>query len=696
MPSPKHTNRLADETSPYLLQHAHNPVDWYPWGEEALARAHELDRPIFLSVGYAACHWCHVMERESFEDEQTAADLNEHFVSIKVDREERPDIDSVYMGAVQAMTGQGGWPMSVFMTSEGKPFYGGTYFPDEPRHGMPSFRQLLARITQVWTEQREDVEASATKVAEAIEAQQRAPQQLLDEATAEPLRPLDERMRSIVATLRESFDPVHGGWGHAPKFPQAMTVELLLREHLRSGDTDAQVMAAKALDEMARGGIYDHLGGGFARYSTDAAWLVPHFEKMLYDNALLARTYAHAAKVLRDDHYAYVARETLDFVAHELRVPRDGAFAASLDADTQGVEGLTYIWRASEVRELLGPTADLFAAAYDVTEQGNWEGGTILRRVRSDTDLAAEFERPRDAVVELLAEARVTLLRARDERPQPARDDKVLTSWNGLMIAAFADVGKLLEETDFVTIATQAADFVLARLRRPDGRLLRSWKDDRALHDGTLEDYSHLADGLLALYEATFEERFFVAARELADTVLEHFGAADGGFYDTADDAESLITRPRTLQDNAVPSGAAMATLVLLRLAALTGEGRYRSAAERALAPMTDLATRYPTGFAQWLAASLLSETPIAEVAIVGDPAADETRALLAVAREGHQPARVVASSATPGASAVPLLAGRAQIEGAATAYVCRDFACQRPTTDPDELRRQLERAATA
>ena len=475
MDAPRHTNRLAGETSPYLLQHAHNPVDWYPWGDEALERANELDRPIFLSVGYAACHWCHVMERESFEDEQTAADLNEHYVAVKVDREERPDIDSIYMSAVQAMTGQGGWPMSVFLTPDGRPFYGGTYFPDEPRHGMPSFRQLLARIAQVWEQQRDDVEGSATKVAEAIRDEQEAPRRLLEAIASEPPSQLDERMRAATSALRESFDPVNGGWGTAPKFPQAMSIEFLLREYGRSGSVDAQQMAGKALDEMARGGIYDHLGGGFARYSTDARWLVPHFEKMLDDNALLARTYAHAWQVLGDDHYAYIARETLDFVAHELRNPPGGAFAASLDADTEGVEGATYVWRASEIRELLGKHAPLFESAYGVTDAGNWEGRTILNRVRGDTELALEHERPREDIAEELARDRVKLLRARDERPQPARDDKVLTGWNGLMIAAFADVGRILEESSFVSVASEAADFLLRESRTDAGRLRRSW-----------------------------------------------------------------------------------------------------------------------------------------------------------------------------------------------------------------------------
>ncbi len=693
---PRFANRLVHETSPYLLQHAHNPVNWYPWGEDALTLARETDRPIFLSVGYAACHWCHVMERESFEDEQTAADLNTDFVSIKVDREERPDIDSIYMDAVQAMTGQGGWPMSVFLTPDGRPFYGGTYFPDEPRHGMPAFRQLLARIAEIWADQRDEIETTATRLAEHIRNEQEAPSRLADAIAGQPKTHLDERMAETVATLKVGFDPNNGGWGTAPKFPQSMAIELLLNEHLRSDDRDAHLMAIKTLDAMAAGGIYDHLGGGFARYATDAAWLVPHFEKMLYDNAQLARVYSHAWQVTGEDHFAYIARETLDFVAHELRVPPGGGFASSLDADTDGQEGLTYTWHAAQIREILGDDAPLFEAAYGVTDAGNWEGRTILERVQDDTALAAEFERPRSEIRDALAEARVKLLRARDERPQPARDDKVLTSWNGLMIGAFADGGRILDEAIFIDVATEAADFILRELRTPQGRLLRAWKDDKAQHSATLEDHAHLADGLLALYEATFEERFFTAARELADLMLAHFEADDGGFHDTADDAEALIARPRGLQDNALPSGGAMASLVLLRLAALTGEGRYRSAAERALEPIVGIAAQHPTGFSQWLQAYQLANTPIVEVAIVGDPEADDTRALLAVAGKGRHPERVVASSATPATSSVPLLHDRTAIEGAATAYVCRDFACQRPTNDPMELARQLEAASSS
>jgi uncharacterized protein YyaL (SSP411 family) len=470
MPTPPHTNRLAGETSPYLLQHAHNPVDWYPWGDEALGRARELDRPIFLSIGYAACHWCHVMAHESFEDGSTAELLNAEFVSIKVDREERPDLDAVYMDALQALTGQGGWPMSMFLTPDGLPFYGGTYFPDSSHHGLPSFRQLLRALAEAWRERRDEVSAAAERLAEHVRREQDTPDRLRLALDDQPRTAWTERMQAATANLGRDFDHVHGGWGAAPKFPQAMSIELLLQEHVRTGAAEPRQLAEQTLTAMARGGIYDHLGGGFARYATDASWLVPHFEKMLYDNAQLARVYAHAAQLTGDQRYAYFARETLDFVAHELRHPPDGAFAASLDADTEGEEGATYVWSAAEIRAILGQRAPLFEAAYGVTEAGNWEGRTILNRVRDDTSLAVEFERSREDIAEALAQARTDLLRARDERPQPMRDDKVLASWNGLMIGAFAEAGRSLGESGFVQVAVEAADFVLRELTKPDGK----------------------------------------------------------------------------------------------------------------------------------------------------------------------------------------------------------------------------------
>ncbi len=687
-PRPSGANRLAGETSPYLLQHAHNPVDWFPWGPEALSRARLLDRPIFLSIGYAACHWCHVMERESFEDEATAAFINSHFVAIKVDREERPDLDQLYMGAVRAMTGQGGWPMSVFLLPDGRPFFGGTYFPVMPRHGMPSFRQVLEGVRRAWAEQRADVEQAGGKLLEALAAaQQAAP-------TTGGLPPASV-LAEAAATIDASFDPVTGGWGSAPKFPQPMTIELLLRRHRATGDARPLEIACRSLDAMAAGGIHDQLGGGFHRYSTDARWLVPHFEQMLYDNAQLARVYVHAWALTGDDAYLATATGTLDYLVRDLRTS-GGGFAASRDADTDGEEGATFVWSAAEIREVLGEDGALFAAAYGITDAGNWEGRTILSRVRGDSELGERFGLAPDTVVARLATARAGLLARREGRPQPARDDKVLAAWNGLAIAALAEASRALagsgtpalgeDAARYADAATHAADAVLDGLRGPDGRLRRSWKDGRATADGVLEDHANLADGLLSLYEATFEERWFRDAASLADVILAHFADPAGGFFDTADDGEALVVRPRDLQDNATPSGGAMAATVLLRLGALTGAGRFGAAAEAALATAGPHLARHPTAFAQWLCALELVHGGITEVAIVGDPADERTRRLVDVARRGYRPFRVLALSDAPDASAIPLLHHRFALHGRPTAFVCRQFACRQPVHEPEAL----------
>jgi uncharacterized protein YyaL (SSP411 family) len=669
---PAHTNRLADETSPYLLQHAHNPVDWHPWGPEALVRAAAESRPIFLSIGYAACHWCHVMERESFENEETASLLNEAFVAIKVDREERPDLDAIYMDAVQQMTGHGGWPMSVFLTPDGKPFYGGTYFPDRARHGLPAFQDVLRGVAEAWRERRNEVEEAGARIVGSIASQLRG-----GPATA----PKEWMLDSALVALERDFDARNGGWGGAPKFPQPMTIEFLLRMHLRSADERPLAMARRSLDAMAAGGIYDHLGGGFARYATDSVWLVPHFEKMLYDNAQLARVYLHAWQLASDARYREVVEETLGFVEREL-LTDDGGFAASLDADTGGQEGATYVWSQAEIDAVLGDEAPAFMRAYGVTDNGNWEGHTILSRVTPAGDDEAA-----------LHSARARLRSIRDTRPQPARDDKVLTAWNGLMIAAFAEAGAAMGRANWTRTAERAADLLLREVRDDRGRLRRSWKDGRALHSGVLEDYANLAEGLLALYAATFDERWFVAARDLADEILDHFADPAGGFFDTADDHESLITRPKGLQDNAVPAGNAMAATVLLELAALTGEARYSEAAESALAQVTSYVHRYPTGFGQWLSALAFAIGDVTEIALIGDPAADDTRALLDVVRGEYRPFSVVALAAgarQASESAIPLLHERVMRDERATAYVCRAFACRAPTVEPDDLAAQL------
>jgi uncharacterized protein YyaL (SSP411 family) len=685
-------NRLAGETSPYLLQHANNPVDWMPWSGDALARAQLLDRPIFLSIGYAACHWCHVMERESFEDETTARLLNDRFVAIKVDREERPDLDSIYMSAVQAMTGGGGWPMSVFLTPEGRPFYGGTYYPNEPRHGLPSFRQVLQGVSEAWRTQRGEVEAAGQRLVSA----------LVDQARTSPSGEVTidgAFFRAVDAALDARFDARNGSWGGAPKFPQPMTLEYLLRR-MAAGDRAPGAMVRFTLDKMADGGIHDQLGGGFHRYATDDRWLVPHFEQMLYDNAQLARVYLHAAEVVDDTQgatrYREVAVGVLEYMIRELRRD-DGAFASSQDADTDGIEGLTFTWRAPEIREVLGDgeAAERFATAYGVTEAGNWEGVTILSRVwpteqeapaRADTDLEAE-----------LARARAALSERRSTRPQPARDDKALAAWNGLAIAAFAEAGRLLGDDRYTAAAVAAAEAIIGGSYGADGTLKRSWKDGRAIGSGVLEDYSHLAEGLLALYETTFDERWFELARALADTILERFADPAGGFFDTGTDHERLITRPKDPQDNAVPSGAAMATTVLLRLAAFTGEGRYRDAAERAIGTVAPYLVRYPTGFAQWLVAASFAAGAAVEVAIVGDPSEAVTQALLEPVWAAWRPFQVLAVARPDSAagSAIPLLHDRTAIDGTPTAYVCRDFVCSLPVTMVAALTDQLTPRST-
>jgi uncharacterized protein len=702
-------NRLAGETSPYLLQHAHNPVDWYPWGPEALAKAKAEQKPIFLSIGYAACHWCHVMERESFEDAATAADLARDFVAVKVDREERPDLDQVYMAAVQAMTGQGGWPMSVFLTPEGRPFYGGTYFPSEPRHGMPAFRQVLAGVVRAWKEDRASVEATGSRLVEALTEGLRVGAMGVPGGpdVAGSGLPGPGALEAAVATLEAAFDPRHGGWGRAPKFPAAMTLEFLLRR-AAAGDGRALAMACTTLDRMADGGIRDQLGGGFHRYSVDAFWLVPHFEQMLYDNALLARVYVHAWGLTGDPRYREVAAAALDFMALDLTTA-DGGFAASRDADTGGLEGATYLWAATELEGVLaaaGLAADapLVRTAYDVTEAGNFEGATILRRVRTDDELAATYGGSAAETAERLGAGRRALLAARDRRAQPARDDKVLAGWNGLAVAAFADAAVAFETAAdgdaaradrYRAIAERCGDLLLARLGGEPGangqlRVGRSWKDGRLTGQGVLEDHACLADGFLALYGATFDERWFTASRRLIAAIVERFADPAGGFFDTANDHEALIARPKDLQDNAVPSGNAVAVTVMLRLHALTGDGRLRSEAERALGLVRELAPRHPSFFGQWLTAIDLALAPEIEVAVVGDPADPETRRLVRPARRGYQPNLSVAVAADPAASAIELLGARFRINDRPTAFVCRAFACRQPVNEPEALAAQL------
>jgi uncharacterized protein YyaL (SSP411 family) len=674
-------NLLIKETSPYLLQHADNPVNWYPWGDEALQLAREEDKPILLSVGYAACHWCHVMAHESFEDEQTAGLMNRFFVNVKVDREERPDLDSIYMQAVQAMTGSGGWPMTVFLTPDGHPFFGGTYYPKQARFGLPGFQQVLLTVAKGWQERRAELLESADRITQHIqqtvslvEGTSRLPTQVLETA---------------IQNLANSFDRTWGGFGKAPKFPQPMGLEFLLREFLRTGDPQTLEMAEITLQNMALGGIYDQLGGGFARYSTDERWLVPHFEKMLYDNAQLARLYQHAWQITGRALYRRISEETLDYVLREMTHP-EGGFYSSQDADSEGVEGKFYVWSAQEVEEVLGQDAALFMAVYGVTENGNWEGTNILQRVNEPETLAKKFGLTPEEALTRLEGARRKLFHLRSQRVWPGLDDKVLTAWNGLMMAAFAEAGRDLGREGFTSAAIRNAEFIYNTMRADNGRLLRTWKSgSEAKYNAYLEDYAYLAEGLLALYQTTFDERWLLWAQELVEVILKYFAdEANGGFYDTSDDHEALIQRPKDLQDNALPSGNAMAVHALLKLSLYTGNMDYWDLAEKAIARMGSLLERFPSSFGEWLnAASFMLSEPI-EVALVG--AQDQLKPLLQVVWDGYRPNQVVAAGAERDDQVIPLLAGRARVDGLGTAYVCRRFVCKRPVSDPAELADQL------
>jgi len=681
------TNRLAQETSPYLLQHKDNPVDWYPWGPEALAKAQAEDKPIFLSIGYAACHWCHVMEHESFEDSDTAKLMNELFVSVKVDREERPDLDSIYMNAVVSLTGHGGWPMSVFLTPEGVPFYGGTYFPPEPGRGMPSFQQILRGVHDAWKNRREQTLAGGQEVLRHIQSGDG----LGLAAPAGGGELSTEALREAMQALWSQFDWRNYGWGQAPKFPQPMAIEFLLRYHHLTDESMPLEMATKTLHAMARGGMYDQLGGGFHRYATDHIWLVPHFEKMLYDNSQLARVYLHAWQITGDLEFRRVVEETLDYVQREM-TDSGGGFYSTQDADSEGEEGKFFIWSVDEIDSALGADAALFKEAYGVRPAGNFEGENILFLAADlQETLAHRFNTTEDDVRARLASAKRTLFALREQRVKPGLDDKVLAAWNGLMLAAFAEAARAFEREDYLNTAIANANFLLTIMRAPGGRLHRSWRQGQAKLNGYLEDYANVAEGLLALYESTFDPCYFSAARELMDYILARFADPHGGFFDTSDDHEPLVTRPKDTQDNAVPSGNAMTVTVLLKLAALTGENRYAEIAEAALRSMQPLLARYPTGFAQWLCALNFSLGQPKEIALVGDPSAADMRALLQVIFGAYRPFKVVALKRPGEESLIPLLANREAKNGKATASVCYNFVCQLPVTDAEALRQQLE-----
>jgi uncharacterized protein len=649
-------NRLSAETSPYLLQHSENPVDWYPWGEEALARARAEEKPLIVSIGYSACHWCHVMERESFEDPDIAALMNRHFVCVKVDREERPDVDAIYMAAVQALTGHGGWPLNAFLTPEGVPFYAGTYYPPEPRHGMPSWPQVLSGVAEAWREQRDMIDRQSASILPRLRgaAALQPPEEELDPAALD----------AAVATLRRGYDWAHGGFSRAaPKFPAASVIEFLLRR----GDRE---MALHTLRAMGSGGMCDQVGGGFARYSVDAYWVVPHFEKMLYDNALLARAYLHGFQVSGEPFFRRVCEDTLGFMLRELQ-QEEGGFASALDADSEGVEGKFYVWTLDEVRAALGDLADAAIEHFGMTDAGNFEGANIPVRATPDP--------------EALPEIRRKLYGAREQRVHPGLDDKRLTSWNALAISALADAGAVLGQPAFLDAAVRCAEFVLRDLRDADGRLLRTYNRGRAKIGAYLEDHAFLLEALLTLYEATFDARWFHEAQALADTLLERFWDAEqGGFFSTAVDGEPLVARRKELDDAPIPAGGSSAAYGLLRLAALTGEARYEDAAVGQLRLLQTIAPQHAAGFGHLLQALDFHLARVREVALVGE----DRGPLEAVVRERFRPHVVLAGGE---GGEVPLLEGRTPVEGRAAAYVCERFACQRPVTEPDELAALLE-----
>ncbi len=688
-------NRLANEKSPYLLQHAENPVDWYPWGDQAFARAHDESKPVFLSVGYAACHWCHVMERESFENVDTAALLNESFVSIKVDREERPDIDALYMDAVQALTGHGGWPMSVFLTPEGKPFFGGTYFPPEDRPGMLGFPRVLRAVLDAYEGRRNEVDETAENVLRHV-AQAMTARNDVETVLDVPL--LDAAFEQLAPT----FDRTNGGFGTAPKFPQPMLVEFLLRHCLRTESEDAKSMIQTVLTSMARGGIYDHLGGGFARYSTDAQWLVPHFEKMLYDNAQLALVYLHAFQLEGRSSYRVVVEQTLEFLARDMRSP-DGGIYSTLDADSEGEEGRFYVWDPSEVQAAVGPDdAKVINLAYGVSNAGNYEHGrSVLSRVLSPEELASRFAASVPDSEDQLESARTRLWQARELRVPPARDEKVLTGWNGLALRAFAEAGATLERPDLVTIATEIAEFVLNRLKREDGRLLRLYLSGASAVPGYLEDHAFLANGLLSLYETTFDRRWLDEAIALAEVVMGQFWDADERmFFDVGGDVEdSLLIRPRTVLDNAIPSGGANATELLLRLSSLTGADRYRRVATESLEGVREYMDRYPGAVGYWLCALDLYLAASKEIAVVGPLDHEGTRDLLRVVYERYMPNKVLVAAGPDEVwdlEDLPVMDGRSMVNGLPTAFVCEHFVCKLPVTTPDALAGQLDAGASS
>ncbi|MBT3941597.1 MAG: thioredoxin domain-containing protein [Chloroflexi bacterium] len=684
-------NRLAQETSPYLLQHADNPVDWYPWGDEALERAKAEDKPILLSIGYSACHWCHVMAHESFENEQIARIMNSAFICIKVDREERPDVDGIYMAAVQALTGSGGWPLTVFLTPDGKPFFGGTYYPPEDRHQMPGFPRVLGAMADAYRDKKGDVLQATSEITGRL-AQMSSPQQ-----SDEPLN--DELFLTAFNTLARGFDWENGGFGQAPKFPQPLVMDVVLRQYAHTGASLTLEMVETTLEKMARGGMYDQIGGGFARYSTDEKWLVPHFEKMLYDNALLVGLYSHAFQATGNPLYTRVVEETLAFVDREMS-HNIGGFYSSYDADSEGVEGKFYVWSPEQVNEVLGESdGRIVCAYYDVTTGGNFEGDSILWIPRNLDEVSAELGISGDQVLAVVERSRPKLYEERAKRIPPGLDDKIIVSWNAMMLTAFAEAGMAFDRPEWIRRAASNATFILDNLF--DGeRLLRTWKADpdsdspgSAKIPGFLEDYASLGGALLTLYEATFEQRWLDEAVSLADRMIGLFqDEASGVFYDTGTDASELFTRPRDVFDNAIPCGGSSAAYLLLRLSTHTGDSSYRAAAETNLTSVREYMEKSGAGFGGWLAALDYYVSTPKEIVIMGDRDDSATQALIREAHSRYIPNRVVTGASAPTDPApMPLLEGRTLINNTPTAYVCENYACQLPVTGPEALAAQLD-----
>jgi hypothetical protein len=685
------TNHLANENSPYLLQHAENPVEWYPWGEAALERAQQENKPIFLSIGYAACHWCHVMAHESFEDPDTAKIMNQHFINIKVDREERPDLDSIYMSATMALTRSGGWPMSVFLTPDLEPFFAGTYFPPVPRYQMPSFKDVLTSVASAWDTKREDLLHTADQVKDYL---QRANQiGKADEFSME-----QKDLNTIADDLLSSYDQNNGGWGSAPKFPQPMLIEILINRCLAMNEVASDEKRQKykqtarhVLSAIAQGGMYDVVGGGFARYSVDAGWLVPHFEKMLYDNGQLALAYLHGYLVSGDEHFREVCAETLTFIERELTDPA-GGFYSSLDADSEGVEGKYYIWDYEELEVILGDEFQFFNSAYDITPEGNWEGKIILQRIVTDEKLAQIYQTSQQDVKRRIEKCHRLLFKQRNLRIRPATDDKVLVSWNALALIAFVEAGRYLSRPDFIQIARKNANFLLKSMYQ-DGRLLRSWRDGVARHNAYLEDYAGMILGLLALYQSDPDPDWYKWALKLAEEMMTHFRDPAGGFFDTRDDHEQLVVRPKDTQDNATPSGNALAAHALLQISAFGDHPEWRTIAEKMLAQFQSNARQYPTAFGKWLQAIDFAVGSMREIAILGNPEDQATQAMVRTTWNIYNPYRVVAISNYPPHPESPtLVKERKLIDEKPTAYICQNFICKTPINDLQAYEKQLNR----